>query len=107
MLKTIKDHFLRFSKAPFFSSEGFFIRGVEISLIFLILHIFGCKKYVGVLFGTTFSAGITPVVYFLRLAGLLYGVFYFAFLFLAPIFFIATGIFMILERIKILRKGKV
>lgn len=95
MLKTIKGHFLNFSKAPFFSPQGFLIRGIEISLIFFILHLIGCKKYAGTLFRTTFSGVMTPIAYIWRLAGLLYGVFYFAFLLLAPIFFIAALFFLV------------
>ena len=90
MLNRIKDYFINFSKSPFFTPQGFLIRGIEISLIFFILHLFGCKQYVGSLFGTTFNAGITPIVYIWRLAGVLYGFFYFAFVFIAPIFFIAA-----------------
>lgn len=90
MRKTIKDYLIKFSKSPFFSPQGFLIRGLEISIIFFVLNLLGCKQYVGTIFGTTFSGRITPIVGVLRLAGVVYGFFYFAFIFIAPIFFIAA-----------------
>jgi hypothetical protein len=93
MLKTIKTHYCRFSKAPFFSPQGFLVRGMETGLI---LHLVGCKQYVGSLFGTTSAVGAAPVVYLLRLTGITYGFFYFFFfLMLSPIFIIASVFFWI------------
>lgn len=90
ILKKIKHFYSKISEYPFFSPQGFFVRGAELSVIFFICQLLGWKKYVGALFGTTYAGNLTFSVYFLRFAGMLYGFFYFAFLLLAPVFLIAS-----------------
>lgn len=84
MLNKIPNPF----KTRFFSPLGFFFRALLILMVFLALHLAGCREYTSFITGT--SSGN-----YLDILGMAYFIFYSLSVFLSPILIIAS-LFMVL-----------
>ncbi len=82
-----------------FSPAGFLVRGIGICILFFILHAMGFNKYLGIVFGTFYIGNLNIFSFFWKILAILYSLSYFAFILLAPILIIGSGIFWILKRL--------
>ncbi|MBN2180551.1 MAG: hypothetical protein JW715_01460 [Sedimentisphaerales bacterium] len=96
-----KKFFSRLSGTPFFSPAGFFSYAVIITVTYFILEAIGLRSYTAVLFGMDSIAAADGWLA-VCLAGL-FLLFYFAFIFLAPVFFLGSILFLFI--LKFLKVG--
>ena len=77
------------------SPGGLFIRGLILVILFLACHLAGLRLYTSILTGTfTPVAGSTQLA---SLFGVLYALAFLAFVLIAPILLIASGILFLLD----------
>ena len=74
----------------FFTPRGFAVTAVEITIIFLVLHLSGARQHTSILIGAA-ERGAAPGL--ARGLALAYMLFYFAFVGLVPIFALAAAFF--------------
>ena len=74
----------------FFTPRGFAVTAVEITVIFLVLHLLGARHHTSILIGAA-ERGAAPGL--ARGLALTYMLFYFAFIGLVPIFTLAAAFF--------------
>ena len=92
-----KKIFSKFLSVPFFSPGGFLSYAVIITVTFFMLEAIGLRSYTAILFGMdSIAAGDGWLA--LCMAGI-YLFFYFAFIVLAPIFFVGSILFLFILKV--------
>ena len=81
---------------PTISPSGFLVRAALITAIFLLLYLAGLKEYTCVLCGTSPTGNVADS--WSSMLGVGYVLCYFAFIVLAPVLVLATGILWCLQR---------
>ncbi|NCB39835.1 MAG: hypothetical protein EOM80_13810 [Erysipelotrichia bacterium] len=77
-------------KTAVFSAWGFFFRALLILVVFMCLHLLGCREYTSFISGTTSGN-------FLDMLGMAYFLFYSLSVFVAPIFVLAAAFMAVVE----------
>jgi len=87
----------KFLSAPFFSPGGFLSYAVIFTVTFFMLEAMGLRSYTAVLFGIdSIAAGNGSLA--ICMAGI-YLFFYFAFIVLAPVFFLGSMLFLLFSQL--------
>jgi len=87
----------KFLSAPFFSPGGFLSYAVIFTVTFFMLEAMGLRSYTAVLFGIdSIAAGNGSLA--ICMAGI-YLFFYFAFIVLAPVFFLGSMLFLLFNKL--------
>ncbi|MBN1764873.1 MAG: hypothetical protein JW860_06415 [Sedimentisphaerales bacterium] len=96
MKKTLSKLGRLFIRGRIFTPQGFIFRAVLIVIFFLLMEVLGLRRYAMILSGTSPTANAQDMVAIV--IACLYIVFYMAFIFLAPILFMASGFFYLFTR---------
>lgn len=86
-----RQKLLCFVRAPMFTPQGFVVRALLLTLIFLILELLGLRAYTCILCGSSPTGGAADST--LAILAVIYILSYFAAVLLVPILLIAAAIF--------------
>ncbi len=93
-----ESKFYKMFYSNFLSPEWYISRAVIIIILYLFFHFLGLREYTSIICGTSptdYMGRIFPVT-----MGVMYGMAYFAFVTLAPIFFISAILLFVFQKVK-------
>jgi len=93
-----KSGFYKMFYSEFLTPEWYISRSVIIIILYLFFHFLGLREYTSIICGTSpadYMSRIFPVT-----MGIMYGMTYFAFVTLSPIFFISAILLFVFQKVK-------
>ena len=97
-MKAKSDKFDRLVGADFFSPKDFVRHAVLIVVLFAVVHLFGLREYTSIISGTMASPTLGAET--CTLLAIIYMVFYFGAVVLAPVLLIAAGLLLLWEKVR-------
>jgi len=97
-MNAMKDRFDRLVGVDFFSPKDFVRHAVLIVVLFAIAHVFGLREYTSMISGTMASPSLGAET--CTLLAMIYLVFYFGAVVLAPVLLIAAGLLLLWEKVR-------